>query len=70
MCGMESYFSVIPMPTTAAGAALDFFTGRAISEEFSIGTRGFEAVVITAKLRLQQALEIELIGITGAIELQ
>jgi hypothetical protein len=67
---MESYFSVIPVPTTAAGAALDFFAGRAVSEEFSIGTRGFEAVVIAAKSRPQRALEIELIGITGAVELQ
>ena len=66
MCGMESYFSVIPVLTTAAGAALDFFAGQAISEEFLIRTRGFEAVVIAAKLRLLQALEIELIGITGA----
>jgi hypothetical protein len=49
---------------------LIFFIGQAISEEFSIGTRGFEAVVITAELEPHQALEIELIGITGAIELQ
>jgi hypothetical protein len=67
---MESYFSVIPVQTTAAGAALDFFAGWAISKEFSIGTRGFEAVVIAAKSRPQWALEIELIGITGTIELQ
>ena len=70
MCGMESYFSVILVPTTAAGAALDFFTGWAVSKEFLIGTRGFQAVVIATKLRPQWALEIELISIRGAIELQ